>query len=157
MKVRDLPVLTEAVLALVAAGLALRVLPFRRLVSRVDPIAPGAGEGHRPPREPAALRVAWAIDRAARRVPGSTCLVRALAAGWMLRRRGETSLLHLGVDMVDGLPVAHAWLESGDGFVCGGPEARRFTPLAAFPNRPAKPKPSPAEAAASRSPRATDE
>jgi len=45
-----------------------------------------------------AERVAAAVDRAATRLGGSAkCLPRAIAAQWMLRRRGVPAVVHLGV------------------------------------------------------------
>lgn len=127
-------VVVEAMVALMAARLALRLLPFRLLVRRPTSAESGTRIGDAAPREPRALRVRYAVAQAGRRLPGTwTCLVRALAAGWMLRRRGLGSVLHLGVSTAGGRLAAHAWLEAGDGIVCGGREAAEFTPLASFP------------------------
>jgi hypothetical protein len=62
----------------------------------------------------------------------STCLVQALAARSMLRRRHVATLLHFGVALDEGRIRAHAWLEAGGGCVCGGKAAIGFTPIAAF-------------------------
>ena len=59
-------------------------------------------------------RLARAVERAARRLPGeSRCLARAMALHWMLRRRAMGGLLHIGVlpgsDRGD-LDDLHAWV-----------------------------------------------
>lgn len=50
----------------------------------------------------------------------SKCLVRALTAANMLKRRGFSGTLYMGVQMNDGKMAAHAWLRCGDLFVTGG-------------------------------------
>lgn len=125
-------VVFEAMAALVTARLALKLLPFRLLVPQPDSGALGPAEDVAP-NDPRGLRVRYALAQAGRRLPGEwTCLVRALAGRWMLRRRGVASVLHLGVSTAQGTLAAHAWLEAAGGIVCGGREAAGFTPLASF-------------------------
>ena len=52
-----------------------------------------------------------AIARAARWVPGATCLVRAAALVDWLRADGLDARLRIGVRRDGGLPRAHAWVE----------------------------------------------
>lgn len=67
-----------------------------------------------------AREVAWSVPRAARLVPGASCLVQALAAERLLRERGVSPTLRIGV-----LPhgpggfEAHAWLEHDGGVIVG--------------------------------------
>jgi hypothetical protein len=75
-------------------------------------------------------RVSRAVRRAARVVPGSTCLVQALATAWLLRRRGIAAHLHFGVCRADGSLGGHAWLEAGGRIVIGGEERARYTRMA---------------------------
>jgi hypothetical protein len=67
--------------------------------------------------------VGWAIEAAARRLPfDTTCLVRALAADAMLRRRQLPSRLELGVTPRSSRTAsleAHAWVESDQTIVVG--------------------------------------
>lgn len=122
----------EAVLALSLARLML-VLPFRWLVAGQQPAAPGPLGEVRPPADPRAAAIGVMVERAERVLPWhSTCLVKALAARMMLRRRAIPSELHFGVAHENGALTAHAWLKAGGGYVCGGPVARRYAPLAAF-------------------------
>jgi hypothetical protein len=66
-------------------------------------------------------RVAWAVQAAARRIPGATCLVQALVAEAMLRRRGYEPALHFGVrQRPDRRSIdAHAWIELNGAVVVG--------------------------------------
>jgi hypothetical protein len=64
--------------------------------------------------------VVWAVAQARRAAPGTTCLTRALAAGWMLRRRGQRARLAIGARTAEGKLEAHAWLELGGAVIIGG-------------------------------------
>lgn len=131
MRLRRLPILAEAAMALVLARLLLALVPPRHLLGRMQPpgdavtpppIAPGDGR---------AAAVATALTVAGRHLPWRcSCLVMALAGRMMLTRRRIPSVLHLGVDRRDGALAAHAWLEAAGGMVCGGAEAAGFNPLA---------------------------
>lgn len=50
----------------------------------------------------------------------SKCLVRALSAQTLLRKRGIQTTLYLGCKETDGKMVAHAWLRLGRYYVTGG-------------------------------------
>lgn len=106
-----------ALLAAVRAGLAL--LPFatvRRLLARWAP-----PRDARAPDAEALRRIRAAVERAGRHLPSTTCLVEALAADTMLRRRGYQSVVKFGVrDHAPGRRLnAHAWVECGDTIVVG--------------------------------------
>jgi hypothetical protein len=68
-------------------------------------------------------RIEWAVERAARRVPGAQhCLTQALVAKLLLARRGVPTELRIGVTKGPSGPLkAHAWLESGGVAVFGVP------------------------------------
>ena len=52
------------------------------------------------------------VNIAARHTLGPrTCLTRSLLLGWLLRRRGVQSQLHIGVRFTQGVLAAHAWVE----------------------------------------------
>lgn len=75
-------------------------------------------------------RVGWAVASAARFVPGATCLPQALAAEFLLRRRGHPAGLRLGVAKDErGHVEAHAWVESYGHVVIGDHDLERFTEL----------------------------
>jgi hypothetical protein len=120
---RGLILEASALLFITRFGLHLwRFSTLRRLLDRAAPSPIERSTGGSP--EPgAAERIRWAIDAAARHLPGqTTCLASALAADVMLRRRGVESTFHLGVatDRRAGEPVrAHAWVESSGTTVTG--------------------------------------
>jgi hypothetical protein len=108
--------LGEAWAALMGARLMM-ALPYR--VWRGWLIAM-MGERGDSPLDGKTQAVVWAMARARRAAPGTTCLTRALAAGWMLRRRGQRARLAIGVRTADGKLEAHAWLELGGAAIIGG-------------------------------------
>ena len=98
----------------------LRALSFASLRRALDACS------RRTNRESAAAnvaRIAWAVEAASRRIPGGrTCLIEALTAEVMLRRRGYEPVLHLGIRKQTDprQPVAgHAWVVCGDRIVIG--------------------------------------
>jgi len=80
-----------------------------RLVAVSPPVAPTDAS----PARLGAGRRTWAsVDLAARWLaPGSTCLMRALAAHAMLQRRGVASAIRVGVGRETSAIHAHAWIE----------------------------------------------
>ena len=111
--------------------MALWVLPFQQVRAVADRRLARAPRRREGDRWPAAVRAA--VERAARTVPWSTCLVRALVAEWLLRDGGHACRLSLGVSPVcaDALD-AHAWVESGEWTVTGGAPGGRYRPLVAY-------------------------
>lgn len=92
-------------------------------------------------------RVAFAIPRAAERVPWkATCLVQALAAKRWLGRMGIDSRLKLGARKTGEQALdAHAWLEAGGRVVVGGEIAdyAEFPPVRTEARKPARTAPPP--------------
>jgi hypothetical protein len=127
-------VVAEAMTALTLARLAKQLLPFRRIMADEAPAAVDFADIRRLPDDPRARAIAHLLARAERRLPWHcTCLVTALAARAMLRRRGIASVMRFGLRRGgDGALTAHAWLEAGGGVVCGGPAAEGFVPIAGF-------------------------
>jgi hypothetical protein len=133
---QDRLLLFQAILWLAVGGLAIVLLPFRRVGSIAA----------RPPRRPSppsherllkVRRVRWATVTAARRVPWrALCFQQGLAAQFMLRQQGIPSVLYYGVAQDDqtGL-LAHVWVRDVDLDldVVGGEIAHRFAILAMFP------------------------
>ncbi|MBN1834590.1 MAG: lasso peptide biosynthesis B2 protein [Spirochaetales bacterium] len=127
--------LRRALLLVLGLRIALVVLPFGAFKRRV---ARAGRESARPwerERVPVGT-VTWAVLAASRRVPGSTCLVQAIAARALLRRYGYQARLRLGVAKGDpDRLTAHAWLEHEGRIVIGGPESggryRPFPPAGA--------------------------
>ncbi len=129
----DRALLVRAVLTLLAARLAIWVLPFRvvrriltRRTARKAAATGASGE-----------RIGWAIDIAKRFVPNATCLPQAIAAESLLRRSGLPALMHIGVKKsVDGKLDAHAWVES-EGHIIVGDLAEEFASYTPLPPLPA--------------------
>jgi hypothetical protein len=111
------------------------VAPFRwvwKVAGSSSPNAPDA-------RENAAIAgIRQAIDRAAARVPHTTCLTRALAGALLLRFAGLPYLMVIGVRKpADGGFSAHAWVLSGSEIVTGDlPDLVSYTPLPIGAARP---------------------
>jgi hypothetical protein len=121
--------LREAVVSLFLARIAVRVIPAAQVFAWAN----------RPPRRIRRFAadeigwVLWAIDAAEAKSRSETlCLPRALAAHSMLRRRGITSRLCLGVAREQGNLAAHAWVEVGKDRAITHPDAGAFTRLAEF-------------------------
>src|SRR5437667_10372122 len=125
--------LLEATLLLGAIGLGLRLLPFGRLRRLLDRLS-RPREGLRPRARVPAARIAWAVERVSRVVPGArSCLVQALAAQVLLARRGHEACVRIGVAHPSGESLhAHAWVESEGRGVLGTPHRGRYTPLPAL-------------------------
>ena len=107
--------LLEAALVVSLAGLAVRTVPFRcllRLAGTPQTETPSAAT---PQHTVQAHRISWAVRAVVRHVPWNcTCLAQALAARWLLARRGIAATLYLGVQRdAHGAPCAHAWVRSG--------------------------------------------
>lgn len=126
--------LIEAMLNLLLARLALKLLSFRRLIWLLE----------RRPSEPqvtgtrrARLRqeVRWAIATAARYLPGETvCFPRAIAAQAMLRRRRVGTMLYYGAARLPGRGLTtHAWVQDGAAGVVGHRNADKYYILARYP------------------------
>ena len=126
----------EAFVFLCCSKLQLIFIPFRKL-------APGFGEPQTetaatisPADRQIAVDVSWAVQAVARHLPFRfVCLPQAMAAQRMLRRRGISSTLYLGVAPDRATPnaiQAHAWLRAGNKIVTGEHEAVRHQKLASF-------------------------
>jgi hypothetical protein len=105
-----------------AAGMwaALRLVSFRRLVTWTARPADAA----LPNDDPAVQRVLWAVAAARRRLFRTRpCLPTALAARYLLARRGVATVLRIGVTRAPGGLDAHAWLERHGEVLIGGRDA----------------------------------
>lgn len=119
----------EAAVTLLLARIAVRFVPMARVFAWAN----------RPPRHIRRFAtdeiawVLWAIDTAAAKSRTETlCLPRALATHSMLRRRGITSRVCLGVAREHDTLAAHAWVEVGKDRIVAGPGTDAFTRLAEF-------------------------
>jgi hypothetical protein len=128
--------LFEALVWLTVMRVAIVLCPFRwlvrgfRLAPGASAVVPGALDGAR------AGRIAWAIQLGAVHTPWlSTCLAQSLTGMAMLRRRGISGTLYLGVarraDAGDAI-IAHSWLCCGDAMLTGAGQDMHYTPVASF-------------------------
>jgi hypothetical protein len=109
----------RAAVSIASYRVALSVLPFRRVVARTpEPVPRATTSAHLRPD-----RIAWAVRACARRVPGASCLTRALATRWLLAREGVYSTLHYGwrKDERNRLQ-AHAWIDCEGEVLMGADE-----------------------------------
>lgn len=119
----------EAIVSVLCAKALIASVPPRRWRSRFGAVA------HRNGDDTADIatvrRVRLAIMRALNNVPGSPhCLPQALAARWMLERRGIQSSLFLGTQRDEaGHPRFHAWLKVGEEWVTGLCDESSYTLL----------------------------
>lgn len=126
LSVADRRLIVEAALLLSIVSIGLRICSFQRLRGMLAWCGGHLDHPERPSVAPVsrvADRIGWAITAIAKDWPRSmSCLVRAVAAEAMLRRRGIASDLRFGVrnDRNKADPFsAHAWLER-DGLVLIG-------------------------------------
>ena len=131
---RRLVLEASSLMALVCVGLRLfRLRTVQQLLERCVESYPT--QTHHPPDPNAIDRVHWAVTAVARRVPKATCLVQALIANALLRRRNVACELRMGIrirgDSAANLE-AHAWVECNGVVVIGGMDSlSTFEPLTA--------------------------
>ena len=136
----------EAATLLLLARLVVKYVPFGRykkwMITGGETVAGGRPDGNpqlpagpriRPTEHAVARKVGRAVRGVAERVPfEAVCLPQAMAAQWMLRRRGLSSRLVIGVRRRPGKDLElHAWLLSDGRGVVGHEEAETY---AAFPS-----------------------
>jgi len=128
---REKQLFVEAFLLLGLFRLLIISLPFKRIVWL---LSLSAGEGSAASNAESLLflsNASWAIHAAAARTPWeSVCLGQALAGVAMLRLRGLTATLYLGVakdESVTAAITAHAWLRSGEFILTGAGNHKRYT------------------------------
>lgn len=133
---RERALFTEALLLTCWARLLVYGMAFRRLAPRLGQSRHETPPTLSPTERALAVEVSWAVQAASRHAPlRLVCLPQAIAAKWMLRRRGVPTTLYLGVAPDAAKPgeiIAHAWLRAGNKIVTGEEEMRRHQPLAAF-------------------------
>ncbi|MDQ8165000.1 MAG: lasso peptide biosynthesis B2 protein [Gemmatimonadota bacterium] len=122
----------RAIALLGGVRVALRIIPFRQLQRWAARL--------RPPRKPAEsgpVAVRRAVIRAARTLPGSTCLAQAIVAQRLLAQAGYEAALRIGVvstptALEPRAIEAHAWVEADGLVVAGEGKIDRYTALASF-------------------------
>ncbi len=112
--------LLRAFAVVASASLAVRLLPASIVLKRLAEDVPLPRQHQRRSAE----RVAWAVAAAARYIPGSKCLVQAIAGRSLLAKYGIDSQIRIGVakDSKNWLS-AHAWVEVEGRTLIGGDTA----------------------------------
>lgn len=133
---KDHALFWEAVALTAVARLAILLVPFRRIapwIGRQVSSEISEPDGDDCQKE-LLRRVRWAVETAGRRVPWKAmCLVQAMTARSMLRRRGRSGIVYFGLAKDDEADLqAHAWLRSGGLTVTGNNELWRYTTISAF-------------------------
>lgn len=129
----DRALLVEAVATLTLASALIRLAPFRKVAGLASRRL--FQEGRESLNADLALRVRWAVEAVAGRLPWrALCFQQGLAAHLMLRRRGQPSTLFYGVGRREGgRLVAHVWVRVGGRDVVGCEIADEFATVASFP------------------------
>lgn len=136
----DVLLTLEAAAALAGFRLALRVLPFPRVLSLARATRRQAS---RRSSTCAPLAVRHAVLRAARLLPFRvTCLPVALAACALLGRQGHAGVLRIGVRSAGDAPLeAHAWVEHEGSILIGDLPGDPYVPFPDLPEIVAPPSP----------------
>jgi hypothetical protein len=114
--------------------------PLLGVAGEVPPVWRGQSVRVIPERAagPVETGVAFAIERALAHLPvAPSCLAQAFAGQLMLRRRGTSGIVVVGLRRAEGAPAggaweAHAWLLGRAGALAGGPAAAGFTATTVF-------------------------
>ena len=126
--------LIEAAFWLGFARLAILILPFRRIAPFLGRNMAQSPEVEEVAHRELLDRISWAVTTASRHLPWDClCLAQALAGKAMLKRRGVTSTLYLGLAKDDEAHLqAHAWLRCGNRILTGERAMAEFTIIATF-------------------------
>ena len=82
-----------------------------------------------------ARHISWVVTLIASKTPWeSKCLVQALTAQKMLKNKGISTTIYLGVRKEGNEMKAHAWLRCGEYYVTGGAIRDQYTVVAKFAN-----------------------
>jgi hypothetical protein len=130
--------LVEAMWSLGLARCAVSLLPFRRIAAGLGAPSKESPATDNTAHCRAVAQIGWAIRAVSRRLPGThQCLLQALAAKWMLQRRGIPSTMYFGVAKdATGQHTAHAWVRSGTQVLTGARGRHAFTVVATFADPP---------------------
>ena len=122
--------LAEAGAAILAASLAVRLMPFRALAERLS----RGGQAGAAADAETAYWLRRAVLAWARRLPWRTlCFEQGLAAFALLRRRRLAATMHYGAATIGGELKAHVWVTSGKTEVVGCENKEDYGLLARFP------------------------
>ena len=127
----------EATLLLAFARFCVRFIKIRHYVKLLGPLCDETAardtNANQQSRDEI-LAIGQQIKRAANNVPWqAVCLPQAMVGKWMLRRRGISSEMFLGLARGESAELkAHAWLRAGDVPVTGTEISDTFTQVSRF-------------------------
>lgn len=115
---------------------AILAIPFKKLKKYIGAYKKESSRQIPMEQYKVARRVLGAVNMATTRTPWeSKCLVRALTAQRMLKKRNIYTTLYLGVGKdINNKMLAHAWLRCGEIILTGGRERTGFKEVAKFSN-----------------------
>jgi hypothetical protein len=123
-------VLVQAAAWLLLLRILLAAAPFAQVQRMVSRASRASAPGVRRPGAPAPSRIGYLVAAAANRIPGTTCLPRALATQVLLCRNGHRAELHIGINRTGSERLqAHAWVETGGSVVIGGSDLTDYRPI----------------------------
>ena len=130
--------LAEAIWLLGLARCAVSLLSFRRIAAGLGAPMRESPATDTDAHRTAVAQIGWAVRAVSHRLPGTRqCLVQALAATWILQRRGIPSTMYCGVAKdATGQHTAHAWVRSGTQVLTGAQGRHTFAVVATFANPP---------------------
>ena len=110
-------------------------IPFNKLRKRMGKIKVESPDEVEQTDYIKAKRMASIINIVAPKTPWeSKCLVQALTAQRMLKSKGISTTIYLGVRKEGNEMKAHAWLRCGEYYVTGGAIRDQYTVVAKFAN-----------------------
>lgn len=108
-------------------------LPFRYLVPYLGAAQQESGVESKPAEGQVIAEVGWIVGAISRYTPwASNCMAQAMTAKLMLRWRGISSTLYIGVAKTDELMTGHAWLRAGTEIITGGGTLARYKSVVHF-------------------------
>jgi Transglutaminase-like superfamily len=123
---RDQRLLLEAFITLAICRARLRAPNIEKLQAWATRVGNGAT---------AVDHLAWAVEVASRKIPGATCLCRALALQRLLAKNGHGSELRIGVEKNNDQFGAHAWLIYGGKVLIGASQLGKHELLVAWQSK----------------------
>lgn len=108
-------------------------LPFRYLVPYLGDVQQESPTAIHPSQIDVSEQIGWIVRAMSHYTPWtSNCMAQAMAAKFMLRRRGISSTLYIGVAKTGELLAGHAWLRAGTHIITGGGALGRYKQVIRF-------------------------
>lgn len=110
-------------------------VPFNKLRKRMGKHKEESAKKEKKEVYKSASRISWMVTLISSKTPWeSKCLVQALTAQKMLKNKGISTTIYLGVRKEGNEMKAHAWLRCGEYYVTGGSIRNQYVVVAKFAN-----------------------